>query len=63
MGMNDIMFLKQELPKHHVVVEGWSRSKAYATKRALDKHFNPHDKFIELKYDKEKQIARFELVS
>ena len=40
-----------------------SRSKAYSIKRAIDKQLNIHDRFCEVKYDKETQTAVFDIVS
>ena len=44
-------------------LEGCSRSKAYAIKRAIDKKLNIHDQFCEVDYDKETQTARFDIVT
>jgi hypothetical protein len=40
-----------------------SRSKAYTLKRQIDLKLNPFDRFCEVKYDKETQTARFDIVS
>ena len=40
-----------------------SKSKAYSIKRAVDLQINKHDKFCEVKYDENKQTARFDIVS
>lgn len=65
MSINDVTYLKNCLPvaSTPVVIEGWSRSKAYNVRSRLNKIFNPHDKFVELKYDEATKTATFSLES
>lgn len=59
----DIDKLLKDLEHDFAYVKDCSRSKAYSIRKRLEAITAPNDRFVELKYDSETRIARYELVS